>query len=195
MISIGFVSLMSSCLALGDAVDEDLSFPKKLAQRFFPSAQDAPNFVSLPNSPYIAVADNDTAILKIWDLKISHYPLKQGRITFWLDNFLTHDIPKDSNMELVSFVKDELLFNGTLPVCDYLVFANMHCPVKADSKKKTTKHVLQVPEQAGDGSLSFKAKVTNPEGELIIHVAGEIDLKNDGSVAEELEQPNTHDEL
>lgn len=193
MFSIGLLHLIASSLVGANVLDEDLK--KQLAEKLYPNNQEIPNFVSLPSSPHIAVAHNDTALLKVSDLRISHYPLKMGRVTFYLGQLLTEEIPEGSSIDLVSFVGDELLYNGTLPVCDYLAFANMHCPVKADSGMRTSRHVLQVPEHAGNGRLTFKAVVTNPKSELIIHAAGIVDLENDGTYAEEPEGRPTHDEL
>lgn len=172
-----------------------LSNFQELVSKVFPSDNEL-EFIPLPHFNNIGINGNETAILQVRDLFVSHYPIKKGHITFALDHKITGEIPKDSSMDIVSYVNDDLLFNGTVPICDYLTFAKLECPLKEHQSFQITKHVLRVPSEAGDGRLSFIAKAYTPSNELIVHLAGIIDLINDGTEAlEEDEAPFQHDEL
>lgn len=165
----------------------------ELAEKVF-DEQEKPVFTPLPGWRNIGVAHNDTAILKIMDLDISHYPVKKGRVTFNLLNLLTKDLPKGSTMEVFSYVNGETLFEGTVDICRYLAFGQLDCPLKAYTEPTKTQQVLQVPENAEDSRLSFIVMVNTPNKELVAEIAGLVDLVQDGSFAEE-EEYVFHEEL
>lgn len=168
---------------------------QELVDNVFPD-KNGPEFLPLPHFPQIGIASNESAILQVRDLYVSHYPIKKGHITFALDHKLDKEIPKESSMNIISYVDDDLLFNGTIPICDYLSFARLECPLKEHKSFQIAKHVLRVPYEAGDGRLAFVAKAYTPSKELIVHLAGVVDLINDGTEAMKNDEvPIQHDEL
>lgn len=165
---------------------------KELVQQVY-GEYEAPEFVPLPGWDNIAIAHNDSALLKIMDLDISHYPIKMGRITFELKNLLTKQLPENSVMEVFSYIDGEVLYEGPVDLCKYLAYGKLDCPLPADDAPKVTKEVLQVPEYAEDSRLAFFAMAFTPQHELLLEIAGLVDFVQDGTYAEE--DLHLHEEL
>lgn len=167
---LGFVGV-----ALASGLDE-------LIGKVYPS--DAPSFVRIKGPGEIAVASNDTALLKISELQIDPYPLKSGEINvFDLYHSLAEDLPEDAELFIHAFVNGQQVDQGTLEFCKYLVFARLSCPMeKYPFEVKTIK--LQIPDYIKDSKLELVAELRTDK--LFANLAAILDIKQD---------QHTHDEL
>lgn len=173
-----FLALFNLCIAFSGP--QNIS---SLLYRLYPDGE-SPEFTPLPSAPNVAVALNDTAMLKIHDLIISPYPLRPGHVKFWLSHELLSELPLESKLKITSFVGDEPGYRGEIDLCSYTKFAKFECPINKYDAPETIERTLLVPEDASSGRFSFLAEAFTPGNDHIAKIAGIVDLDNDGPTAE-----------
>lgn len=166
-----FACLASIGAALGPPTVEDLvkmAYPETYAKmsKFYP----------LKSSPWVYVANNDTALMKIVDFTASSYPLHPGELHFNLENILESEFPKGTTMDIVGFVNDKIAVNTTLDMCDYMAYGELFCPLPKHGDVETVRQSLLVPQGVISARYSFVATLKTAEDELVAQVAALVDM-------------------
>lgn len=169
-------------LSVAAAGSSDLANVNNILDYVYPDPSDRPKTCApIPGGSVINRCENGTRpILEIQSLTIDPYPLEPGHTNFNMVYRLRKDIPQGSTLKLTSFSDEKGIFDGELDLCQYFMFGNIFCPVDVTppDEMKEMKQVLEVPDDAPEGIYSFLATAYTPEGEEIIQLAANIDLRN-----------------
>lgn len=133
-------------------------------------------FVPLPSAPWVSVANNDTATMKIMDFTASSFPLHPGEIDFMLEQVLEKEFPVGTTMDVVGFSNSERVLNTTFNMCDYMPYGELYCPLAAHQSAETLKQSLLVPDDVKSARYSFVATLRTPDQELVACVAALVDM-------------------
>jgi len=128
----------------------------------------------------VNICNNGTdPLMKISSLTIEPYPLTPGHTVFHMVYKLTKTIPKGTILHLSSFADDKPIYSGPIDLCEYLPFANIYCPVQPTDEWIKMKQVLEIPDDVPPAIYSFVATAVDIDGELVMRMAANIDLRND----------------